>query len=244
VASTRDTRVFEAAVQALLSPLAGYARKNGISAARFRRIIADAARGRIKQVEPALPYEAAVRLVGRWTTDAMYTSGDRPRALPHRGTGSFASLVRTARAGSPERVLDALVGAGLVHEDRQGRLRLLQRAYVPRSGTSEKVAILGRAGGEFVRVLVHNLSSAADESFLQRVASYDNIGASSLMTLRRALRREGLRALERANTLLAARDRDRNRRAPGGRRSRVSFGVYMLEEPVGPASQKKLRRKR
>jgi hypothetical protein len=230
--STKDTRAFEAAVQALLAPVARYARTQGIGPDRFARIVARAARGDLPKLEPELPYEVAVRLVGRWSSDRNFLSRGKPKPLPLEGPRSFASLVRAARAGSVDRAHHGLVQAGLVTADRQGRLRLRQRVYVPSGGKHEKIDILGRAAAEFLRVLTHNLSSPVDESLLQRVASYDNIGRSSLMMLRRALRQEGLRALERANALLAGRDRDRNPRAPGGRRTRVSFGVYVLEEPV------------
>jgi hypothetical protein len=147
-------------------------------------------------------------------------------------------LVRLAKAGSVARASAALVHAGIVRQDSKGNLHLLRGEYVPRPGGAEKMDILGHAGAEFLRVLAHNVQAAEGESFLQRVASYDNIGSSSLMTLRKALQREGRNALERANRLLADRDRDRNGRAAGGRRTRVSFGVYVLEEPVRRAARK------
>lgn len=232
MATRRDTRGFQAAVQALLAPLARYARAQGIDADEFARIVARAARGRIASIEPALPYDAAVRIVSRWSTERPYAQRGKARPLEAGGAGSFASLVRAARAGSPGTARRALIAAGLVKQDRAGRLHLRQTSYVPTSGDA-MVDILGRAGADFVRVLAHNIEARPDERFLQRVASYDNIGASSLMTLRGALRREGLRALQRANALLAAKDRDRNPRARGGRRTRVGFGVYVFETPEG-----------
>jgi hypothetical protein len=239
VPKSTDLKAFEAAIQTLLAPLADYARANGIGARRFAQILADAARGKVPPAVPELPYEAALRLVGRWSMEGAYSHRGKPRLLPFRGKRSFTSLVRSARAGSAERARAALLGAGVVEERRDGSLRLLQVAYVPHKGKKEKVDILGRATAEFLRVLTHNLSAPPENAFLQRVASYDNIGSSSLMTLRNALRREGVRALERANTLLAARDRDRHPEASSGPRRRVSFGVYLLEEPFGAASRRK-----
>jgi len=241
VPTKNDIRGFEAAIQALLAPLARHARQNGINARRFAQIVGAAARDRALRVTPELPYEAGVRLVGRWCSDPLYSRAKKPKLLPAKGRGSFASLVRAAGAGSAERARRSLLASGLVKEDARGRLRLLQNAYIPGAAQAEKLEILGHAGAEFLRVLTHNLSSAPGETFLQRAASYDNIGASSLTMLRRALRREGLGALERANRLLAATDRDRNPRARGGRRTRVSFGLYLLEEPVGGARRRKKR---
>lgn len=231
-----DTRAFETAIQALLSPLAAYARGRGIDAERFAKMVSRAARGRVPRTEPTLSYDAAVRLISRWSSDRSYATRGRPRILARSGPKSFATLARSARAGAPERALRALSAAGVVRVDPRGKIRLLRTEYVPATSGSERLDVVGRAAAEFLRVLTHNLSSSPDGSLLQRVASYDNIGSSSVTMLRRALRREGLRALRRANDLLAARDRDRNPRAPAGRRTRLSFGVYLLEEPVSRRS--------
>jgi hypothetical protein len=202
-------------------------------------MLSAAARNRRAPAGPPLDYEAAVRLVSRWSSDSRFVRRGRPRALSMQGAGSFATLARLAKAGSAAKASAALVDAGVIRRDAKGNLHLLRREYVPRAGGAEKMDILGRAGADFLRVLMHNLSAADGETFLQRVASYDNIGSSSLMTLRKALRREGRSALERANRLLADRDRDRNGRAAGGRRTRVSFGVYVLEEAVERRSRKR-----
>ena len=78
-----------------------------------------------------------------------------------------------------------------------------------------------------------SVTAPPGKTFLQRTASYDNIGSSSLTMLRKRLLREGEQVLLRANALLARRDRDRRASAPGGRRTRVTFGVYCLDEEVG-----------
>jgi hypothetical protein len=202
-------------------------------------ILAAAARGSAPALIPELPYDVGVRLVGRWSTDRLYCSRGKAKRLPLRGAVSFTSLARAARAGTPERARDALVAAGLVKAHRDGTLQLLHTVYVPQSGRNTKMDIAGQAAAEFVRVLMHNTNAPPEQTFLQRVACYDNIGSSSLTPLRTALRREGVRALERANGLLAARDRDRHPAASRGRRTRVSFGVYVFEEPVEAASRRK-----
>ncbi len=213
------------------------ARQRGIGPKRFASMLVSAAQGRGTS-QAAIDYDVAVRLVSRWTMDKVYSANGKPRPLPLRGNRSFASLARAARAGAPASVLAALKAVGVVRQDRRGIAILLEGAYIPRSA-NEKLDILGRAGGDFLRVLAHNVACKPEETFLQRSASYDSIGASSLKTLRRALRSEVVRALERANSLLASRDRDRNPRAPGGRRTRVSFGVYVLAEPIARTSRRR-----
>lgn len=66
---------------------------------------------------------------------------------------------------------------------------------------------------------------------MQRFARYDNIGSGGIPRVSRALEKTALGALERANRLLAKVDRDRNPRAPKGRKTRVTFGVYCFVDP-------------
>lgn len=236
---TSDLHSFEAALQALLEPVSAYARAKGIGPQRLAAMLAAAAKGRAAAAPPALPFEVGLRLVGRWASDPLYSSRGKPRPLPMRGPRSFAGLVRSARAGSAEKARAALIDQGLVRERRDGSLVLLRTSYVPQKSPAAKMHVVGRAAAEFLRVVLHNADAPAERAFLQRVASYDNIGSSSLMTLRTALRREGVRALERANALLAARDRDRRPSSSSGKRTRVSFGVYLLDEPFGAPSRRK-----
>jgi hypothetical protein len=87
--------------------------------------------------------------------DRAYSRGGRPKALEFSGPGSFSSLVRSARATSPQRARQALLAAGLVKEDGRQRLHLVSAAYIPTAGEAEKTEILGRAAADFLRVLTH-----------------------------------------------------------------------------------------
>jgi hypothetical protein len=109
-------------------------------------------------------------------------------------------------------------------------------AYVPARGATEQLDILGRDGAEFIRTMLHNVKAPSGRSLLQRKASYDNIGGASVPRLLAALRKQGIDALRAADGLLQKVDRDRTSAAPGGRRTRVSFGVYCFTEPVSSAT--------
>lgn len=231
-------RAYEAMLRAVLAALAADARARGVGPRRLARLLAESRIGGTA-AEGDLPYDVAVRLISRWANDRPFSRNGRPVPLAVSGRRSFSSLVRAARAGSASQTLRALERMGVVRRSRDGKVVLRDKAFVPHPGSVDRLSIAARHASDFIRLLAHNLTCKPEDVLLQRVASYDRIGASSLNSLRRDLRREGLSSLERANAALAARDRDRNARAPGGRRTRVSFGVYILAEPVGAATRKK-----
>ena len=199
-----------------------------------QRSVAKARRDGEEQRDLPLPYAVATRLVSRWTSDRGFTKGKTPRALPLHGERSFATLAEMAGV-DPAIALPALKRAGVVKVVK-GRVSLQKDAYVP-AGEIEKLDILGRDGAEFLRTVIHNTSAAPGRTMLQRKASYDNIGNASLKELREALRGEAGRALKSADHVLAASDRDRTPSARRGKRARVSFGVYIVEEPVESQSR-------
>ena len=234
--SASDEAMLRLAVEALASN--GFAR--GVGPTSRARIFKEAYRSAARnQNAPGLPYGHAVRLVERWAGTPPFSRRGRPRPLPFRGKTSFVALARAARVGGPMRALKALDRMGLVRQGRDGSLVLRDRALVPKDGGADRAAIASLHAAEFLRVLAHNLTCTTNDLLLQRVCAYDKIGGLSVEKLRRELRREGLRTLERANATIAACDKDRNPRAPGGRRTRVSFGVYMLVEPTPTAVRKK-----
>lgn len=202
-------------------------------------------RGRARRPpSPALPlsYAAATRLISRWVMERPFAAGGRPRPLPREGRGSFAALA--ARAGvDVDAALAALRHVGAV-QVRRGRVVLLDRAYVPSRGAAEKIDIVGRDAAEFLRVLIRNVYASAGNAMLQRKASYDNIGRAAVARLRASIERDGRRILESVDRRLAAADRDRNPKAPGGARTRLTFGVYVCEEAGAPVAAHAARRGR
>lgn len=179
---------------------------------------------------PTMAYAAATRLVDRWLTLPEFSENGRPKSLPMRGTVSFARLAAMSGV-DPAAALPALKMCGMVRV-RHGRLTLLKDAYVPSRGKAEMLDILGRDAAEFLRMMIRNTKVATRNVMFQRKASYDNIGGRALRDLRTVLYDEAKRTLQGVNRVLASVDRDRNPMAPGGHRTRVSFGIYISEEPV------------
>jgi hypothetical protein len=228
--------VGEAAVRAALEagdlPDAELAERTGVPRGVVRRLRT----GAETRLCPVLPYAAATRLVSRWLTGAEFSQNGKPRILPLHGPGSFAKLVAMSGV-DPATALPALESAGVVRVAK-GRAVLCKDAYVPSGGEIEMLDILGRDGAEFLRTMIHNTQAPPARAMFQRKTSYDNIGSAAVKGLRAALREEAMRVLLAADRTLAANDRDRNASAPGGKRTRVSFGVYVAEEPVTAAGRR------
>jgi hypothetical protein len=196
-------------------------------------------------------------LISRWTSDPRTTDGrGNPLPLPYaaRRGRSFVELARKTTADlHPRALLDALVGARAAVLREGDVVALTRAAYVPQRGRPEALAMLADDPPELIETMLHNVLSEAQEPRLQQKVAYDNIGSDGLARLRAALRREGERFLQRANTRLLRHDRDRTPAAPGGRRSAAGIGVYYFEAPredgespppAEPPARKRLRKRR
>lgn len=238
---------WRAAVESVVTPLVQALRKQGMATSEISKLLVGVthrAATNGEQTGLKLSYAAGTRLVSRWRTDPLFSDGGIPRPLPLRGPRSFEELASAAKveAGDARAVLQRL---GMIRVARD-RIVLRVDAYVPTRGVAEMLDILGRDGAELIRTMVHNVSNPR-RAFLQRKTSYDNIGAESIPSLLGALRRQGIDAVLSADAMLARTDRDRNPSARGGRRTRVSFGVYCFSEPVATdasRTRKKFRRRR
>jgi len=225
----------EAAVQAALDagdlPDGELAKRTGVPLRSIRRLRAGAETG----VHPLLSYAAATRLVNRWLTKKEFSRRGKPRILPLHGPGSFATLASMSGV-DPATALPSLANAGVVRVAR-GCAALCRDAYVPSGGGIEMLDIVGRDGAEFLRTMIHNVQAPRSRALFQRKTSYDNIGSAAMKALRAVLRNEAMRAIWAADRVLAANDRDRNPSAPRGKRTRVSFGIYVAEQPVHTRSR-------
>ena len=225
------------ATRRILGPLACAARGAGIPPALFVSAARDAVAGSRSAksgVVAGVDYNLALCLVGRWLSDSPYARGGKPQPLPRQGSGSFNELARRAGA-DPVLIFQALRAIDAIRVDRSGRVVLREFGYVPTTGLAEKFDILGRDAAEFIETILHNISAPPGQTRLQRKATYDNIGSEALPALRTRLRMLATQALMKANGDLARVDRDRNRQAPGGTRTRVSFGVYLAEQRLAVA---------
>lgn len=178
-------------------------------------------------------YHRAARVVSGWVRDPRY--GDQrqgPLPLPFEGKDvSFSELVRRYSGDmTPRAVLDELLRVGAAERLPGGNVKLLSRAYIPRQGEAEKLAILGADVADLIGTIDHNLGSPP-EAWVQRKVSYDNLPQEFLPELRAGVAAQAQALLEELDRLMATHDRDVNPGAAGTGRHRAAIGIYYYEEP-------------
>jgi len=241
------------AVRTLLRPLVRILLRNGVPFATFvdcaKQAYVDVAAeltvpGRKSSISriaviTGLTRKEVSRLAKTGHAESAPVDGSgRPAALPIDGRRSFAELVRRHGGDVPSRaVMDELVRVGCVAHTRDERLRLVTRAYVPRSGDEEKLAILGTDVADLVSTIDYNLTCAPEHAMFQRKVAYDNLVAPCLPELRGRARRRSQALLEHLDGFMARHDRDANPRARGDGRHRAVLGIYYHEQPVEDSSQ-------
>jgi hypothetical protein len=190
-----------------------------------------------------LEHTLVTHVISRWLAGPPYADrAGQPQVLPYEGAStrapSFARLVREmGGAEIPVRsVLDELIHVGAAQLQPGGQVRLLATAGQPAQDAESKLVLLGSDPAQLFCTIVHNIEHP-DTPFLQRKVVYDNIGADGLRDLREDARKITEQHLRQSNHLLASYDRDRNPKAPGGRRTRVVLGVYYFEEDAAPAQE-------
>jgi hypothetical protein len=176
----------------------------------------------------------AARVLNGWAQDPDFLDGrGAPASLPFEAerSVSFSDLVRRHGADVTARaVMDELLRVGSIRRLKDGRLRPLDRVYLPRTDASEKLAILGTDVADLIAAIDHNITQPEQEPFYQRKVAYDNLPAEYLPKLRGLVRRNAQKLLERLDAEMARHDRDvtPDPSSPGGKRAMV--GIYYFED--------------
>lgn len=183
-------------------------------------------------------YNRAARVIAGWVRDRDFTDarGD-PQALESDGThGSFAQLVKRYGGDVPARaVLDELLRVGAIESLNDGRVRLLARAYVPRTSDREKLDILGSDVAHLIATIDHNLQHGDTDPRFQRKVMYDNLPREAIAAFRALSGEHAQRLLEELDRWLSAHDRDTNASVEGTGRRRAGVGIYYFEEDYDDA---------
>jgi len=185
-------------------------------------------------VDPEERINRAARVVAAWRRDPQFSGkGGRPLALPFEGDTdpTFSTLVRLYGSDVPARAtLDELLRVGAVEKTRNGRVRLVARAYVPAASELDAIAILGSHVPDLVGSIDHNLEAKAEQPYLQRRVVYDNVPVEHADALRTEVADKGQALLERLDRTLAKHDRDASKGVKGSGRKRIGLGIYYFEE--------------
>ena len=181
-------------------------------------------------------YNRAARVLTGWARDPDFRAPDgRPAVLEHQdGEHSFFALVRrhsgdmTARA-----VLDELLRVGAVREHDDGRLELVSAGYVPRSGETEKLGILGSDAADLIATIDHNLERGDTDPRFQRKVMYVNYPADQLPAFRKLSAAQAQALLEKLDDWLARHGAKPGEDVPEPA-MRIGVGIYYFEEPMAP----------
>jgi hypothetical protein len=179
-------------------------------------------------------YHRAARVIAGWRRDNDFLNPrGKPSVLPVSGPGNtFQELVRRYSGDIPHRaILDELAAEGTVITTDDDRVRLVERAYVPKADESMKLHILGVDTAYLIDAIGHNLQSGDTAPKFQRKVLYDNLPDDALPEFRRLSRKYSQKLLEKLDSWLAARDRDANPNVRGDGRNIAGLGIFYIEAP-------------
>ncbi len=176
-------------------------------------------------------YNRAARVISGWRRDGDFLGPlSEPAELQIEGSGkSFSELVRRYSGDVPFRaVLDELLRVGAIEPVGKDSVRLIQRAYLPKTDEAGMLQILGTDVNDLISTIDHNLT--VQDSFFQRKVAYDNLHMEISQELRQLSTARGQALLEELDRMLAQHDRDTNPSVRGSGRIRAGLGIYYFEE--------------
>lgn len=184
-------------------------------------------------------YNRAARVIGGWVRDPRFhREPGRPMDLPFDGDAAcFGELVRIYSGDAPARaVLDELLRVGTVERTQEGKIRLLERSYIPKTGEIDKIGVLGVDTADLIATIDHNIVQPG-APFYQRKVCYDNLPKEALPGFRTlaAERAQGL--LEYLDRSLSGQDRDFHPEVAGTGRVRAGVGIYYFQEDCGEGGE-------
>ncbi len=175
-------------------------------------------------------FNRAARVIMGWISDANFTdSQQQPLALRlDAGPQSFNELVKRYSGDIPPgAIADELLRVGAIEQTQDGKVRLVQRAYVPQLDISEKLKILGSDVSDLINTIDHNINDTPTAHF-QRKVCYNAIPQQLLPELKLRLADIAQQSLEQMNTLMCEHDSDCNKSLAKGDR-RAGIGIYYFE---------------
>jgi len=212
----------------------------GLSRKEIQRLLGE--RAQLAGTDAQETYNRAARVIAGWVRDREFTDATgEPLALSQAGaTASFSLLVKRYSGDVPARaVLDELLRVGAVERLDDDRIRLLSRAYIPRTSDLDKLDILGADVADLITTIDHNLQRGAEDPRFQRKVMYDNVPAESIPLFRALSAAQGQLLLEKMDEWLSQHDRDVNASVKGAGRVRAGIGIYYFEENLEQQSKDK-----
>jgi hypothetical protein len=169
-------------------------------------------------------------IIARWIAAPEFTDQNgAPRHLRRAGDPgdgpTYEDLVESVtRDVRPRAVLDEWLDRGMVTIDEEGRIRLEEAAFAPRSGDDRQLYYFGRNLHDHVAAAVENVL-AAQPPFFERAVHYEGVSpamAEKMLALSREIAFEALQSVNREAQEELTKD--------GGGTWRWNFGVYLFSE--------------
>ena len=213
---------------------------SGLSRKEIQRLLGEQAQA--AETDTQESYNRAARVIAGWVRDKDFTdaAGD-PLPLSQTGPNvGFSLLVKRYSGDVPARaVLDELLRVGAVERLDDDRIRLLSRAYIPRTSDLDKLDILGADVADLITTIDHNLQRGAEDPRFQRKVMYDNVPEESISMFRALSEAQAQALLEKMDEWLSQHDRDVNSSLKGTGRMRAGIGIYYFEEKLEQRSEDK-----
>lgn len=178
-------------------------------------------------------YNRAIRVISGWLNDPRYwDERGNPEDLPIEGDEpSFASLVKKYSGDIPTKaMLQTLSSAGSIAVQENGRVRLVNHAYIPGNDPVEKINILGTDVGELIATIDHNLTAPEAQLRFQRKVSNRQVCADKLPAFKRLSTRRAQALLEDLDEWLARHECPQDENGDSNNSAYVSLGIYYFED--------------
>lgn len=188
--------------------------------------------------EPVTPHAKGRSVVadvfGRWTADKLYRDGrgrikPLPRNASEGGDASFEALVRSIKKDvHPRSVFEDMHRQGLIALDSQGRVKLVQNAFVPKQDLAQMLHFLGANVGAHLGSAVSNTLGKSPD-YLEQSVLGEGLSERGLAEVEAKARDEWRRLFKELGELMMdTMARDKAQGIEGGRNLRI--GMYTANE--------------
>jgi len=178
-------------------------------------------------------YNRAARVISGWINDPRFqTKAGQPKRLDFDGDEvSFKALVKQYSGDiTAVAIADELLRVGAVERLDSGKIKLIERAYVPMVDEAEKYRILGSDVSDLIQTIDHNITRGAAPAFFQRKVSYNAIQQESVPFLKEEINLQAQACLESLNDVLSKHDSDTNPDLKETGDKRIGVGIYYFEQ--------------
>jgi hypothetical protein len=173
------------------------------------------------------------RILTGWHVDPEFQNEDgQPKDLPSTGpTGSLFSLLKRYAGDLPHGALKKeMLQLGLIKENPDGSLKVLQRDYVYTTLDPEMVRQMSVALHDHATTLEHNINPDRKKpARFERMADNARISARSAKTFMRLVENRGMEFLQEIDAWLSTHEIDESN-DDTDRQVRLGVGVYLIHD--------------